>query len=104
MGADYALAASKLRGDGSTIVSILRLCLGGCYVKAEIALVHRCGPCVIGLLASPASAMRMDKRNARHGCASLVTVAHPDLKGKARRDEIKKCKADPDGYSKASGI
>jgi hypothetical protein len=52
------------------------------------------------VLTTPAAATRMDKHNAGHGCEQLVTVNHPDLKGKERGAEIKKCKADPDGYNK----
>ncbi len=58
----------------------------------------------VGLPAGPAPALRMDLRNARQGCANLVTQAHPDVKGKKRTDEIAKCKSDPDAYSKAAGL
>jgi hypothetical protein len=59
---------------------------------------------VVGLLAGPADATNMLKHNAGHGCESLVTQAHPDLKGKERRAEIGKCKGDADAYSKSAGF
>ena len=34
-----------------------------------------------------------------HACRELVTVKHSDLKGKAFKDEVKKCKADPEAYN-----
>jgi hypothetical protein len=58
----------------------------------------------LALLATPATAMNMTIRNAKAGCGSLVKAAHPDLKGKERGAEIKKCKDDPEGYNKSSGL
>ena len=58
----------------------------------------------LALLASPAPAKNMMLYNARTGCRSLVDQAHPDLKGKMRGDEIRKCKSDPDAYNKAAGF
>jgi len=40
----------------------------------------------------------------RGGCAALVTLKHPDLKGPPRGKEIAKCNADSDTYSKQSGF
>ncbi len=59
---------------------------------------------VISLGASPAYALRMDRRNAMQGCGNLVSTAHPDAKGKQRGAEIRKCKSDPDAYNKAAGF
>ncbi len=36
--------------------------------------------------------------NPGKGCGQLVTVKHPDLKGKARKAEWDKCMANPDTY------
>ena len=36
----------------------------------------------------------------RHGCNQLINIMYPDLKGRARKAERKKCLADPDSYSK----
>ena len=58
----------------------------------------------MALAAAPALAMRMDKKNARDACYNVVMAAHPGIDGKARGAEIKKCKADPDAYNKASGL
>jgi hypothetical protein len=58
----------------------------------------------LALSAGQAGAHRMNAYNARHGCETLVKQAHPDLKYKDRVAEIRKCKADPDGYSKAAGF
>ena len=38
------------------------------------------------------------------GCGQLVTLKHPELKGKARGAEIAKCSADADAYVKQSGF
>ncbi len=58
----------------------------------------------VGLLTGSAQAMNMLKHNARVACGALVTQAHPDLKGKERSAEIKKCKGDGDAYNKAAGF
>ena len=56
------------------------------------------------LASSPVAAKNMAAYNARTGCRSLVDQVHPDLKGKMRGDEIRKCKNDPDAYNKAAGF
>ncbi len=58
----------------------------------------------LALAVTPAGAMNMMRHNARIGCASLVTQVHPDVAGKGRGAEIRKCKQDPEGYSKAAGF
>jgi len=35
----------------------------------------------------------------KHACRDLVTVKHSDLKGKAFKEEVKKCNADPEAYN-----
>jgi len=56
------------------------------------------------LLAAPAGALNMLRRNAAVGCSSLVDTAHPGLAGKPRDVEIRKCKQDPAAYNKAAGF
>ena len=58
----------------------------------------------IVLCGYPASATNMLKHNAGQACYNVVMAAHPDIKGKARGDEIRKCKVDPEAYNKASGL
>jgi hypothetical protein len=43
--------------------------------------------------------IRCGAANPGKGCNQLVTVKHPDLKGKARKAEWDKCMANPDGYN-----
>ena len=64
------------------------------------------GALVIGLAAGPASALgtMREEHQKRNACGSLVKATHSDLKGKAFAAEVAKCKADPEGYSKSSGM
>ncbi len=41
-----------------------------------------------------------DSNVKKRGCRDLVTLKHPDLKGKAVDVERSKCLADPDSYGK----
>ena len=59
---------------------------------ATEALACRAGHCRVDQGATHLSASK--------GCGQLVTVMYPDLKGRARREERRKCLADPDHYSK----
>jgi hypothetical protein len=51
-----------------------------------------------------ADAEKKPRAPGSHGCASLVTIKHSDLKGLERSAEIKKCNANADAYSKQAGI
>jgi hypothetical protein len=53
----------------------------------------------MALLADQALAcVRCGAANPGRGCGQLVTLKHPDLKGKARKAEWDRCMANPDGY------
>jgi hypothetical protein len=58
----------------------------------------------LALATGPALAKNMMVYNNKTGCRTLVDQAHPGLKGRARGDEIRKCKSDPDAYNKAAGF
>jgi hypothetical protein len=58
----------------------------------------------VWLAASKSAEARNLVNRGNKGCASLVTVKHPDLKGPELSAEIKKCNANADAYSKQAGF
>jgi len=64
------------------------------FAKAAV-----CG-LALGIACAPAGALTMRQQaQQRQGCVQLVNVKHPDLKGKALGEEVKKCRANPDAYN-----
>ena len=58
------------------------------------------GGLALGLACAPAYALsKWEQHSQREGCKQLVTVKHPDAKGKAFVEEVKKCRANPDTYN-----
>lgn len=57
---------------------------------------------VLAISLQGAEALNLLKRNAARGCAMLVTVDHPEMKGDKRRAEIAKCNADAEAYNKSN--
>ena len=52
------------------------------------------------LASAPAYALsKWEQHSQNQGCIQLVKIKHPDLKGKAFGDEVKKCRANPDTYT-----
>jgi len=61
--------------------------------------VSVCG-LALGLACAPAYALsKWEQHSAAQGCIQLVKVKHPDAKGKALSEEVKKCRANPDAYN-----
>jgi hypothetical protein len=104
---DFALAFPVFRLDIAIVGAAPELdgAAGGVKMSRSKTIALALGAATtIAVAAGPAWAKRMDIYNSKHGCEQLVTATHPDLKGHDRGAEIKKCKADPDGYNKATGI
>ena len=58
------------------------------------------GLTALALAGAPAYALsKWERYSQNQGCVQLVKVKHPDLKGKAFGDEVKKCRANPDSYN-----